>query len=78
MRSEVNADRTRHATREAQLDAAEERMELFPHRRKYQALVIRHLRALLDLHTGLIDEVESDFSPTQEGPVGSDPLRVAD
>jgi hypothetical protein len=53
-------------------------MELFPHRRKYQALVIRHLRALLDLHTGLIDEVESDFSPTQEGPVGSDPLRVAD
>jgi DNA-binding PadR family transcriptional regulator len=44
------------------LDEAEERTPLFPHRRKYQLLVIDFLRGLLDLHDQLADAVERDLA----------------
>jgi hypothetical protein len=46
----------------SRLDETERRTELFPHRRKYQLLVIDFLRRLLDLHEELVAEVERDFA----------------
>lgn len=47
----------------ARLDETERRTEAFPHRRKYQLLVIGFLRRLLDLHLELVDEIERDLAP---------------
>jgi DNA-binding PadR family transcriptional regulator len=49
----------------ARLDETERRTGLFPHRRKYQLLVIGFLRRLLDLHLELVDEIERDFARTR-------------
>jgi DNA-binding PadR family transcriptional regulator len=46
---------------EARLDAAEQRLDRLPHRRKYLQLVIGHLRRLLDLHLQLVDEIEREL-----------------
>jgi hypothetical protein len=47
----------------ARLDETERRTEEFPHRRKYQLLVIGYLRRLLDLHLELVDEIEQELAP---------------
>ena len=52
----------------AELDAAEQRSEGLPHRRKYQLLVIGFLRRLLDLHLDLVDEIERDLAPEPTRP----------
>jgi PadR family transcriptional regulator, regulatory protein AphA len=52
------------------LDETERRTELFPHRRKYQLLVIGFLRRLLDLHLELVDEIERELSPTGRARAG--------
>jgi DNA-binding PadR family transcriptional regulator len=53
----------------SRLDETERRTELFPHRRRYQLLVIGFLRGLLDLHEQLVAEVERDFAaPDKERP----------
>ena len=45
------------------LEAAEERAESLPHRRKYLLLANRFLRELLELHEELIEGVEREPSP---------------
>jgi DNA-binding PadR family transcriptional regulator len=47
----------------ARLDETERRTEQFPHRRKYQLLVIGFLRRLLDLHLELVGQIERDLAP---------------
>ena len=54
-----------------QLDEAEERAELLPHRRRNLLLVIGFLRRVLDLHLELVDEVERELAP--RAPEGSRP-----
>jgi DNA-binding PadR family transcriptional regulator len=49
----------------ARLDETERRTELFPHKRKYQLLVIGFLRRLLDLHLDLVDQIERELAPTR-------------
>jgi DNA-binding PadR family transcriptional regulator len=44
------------------VDETERRTELFPHKRKYQLLVIGFLRRLLDLHEELVEEVERELA----------------
>jgi DNA-binding PadR family transcriptional regulator len=51
----------------ARLDETERRTEAFPHRRKYQLLVIGFLRRLLDLHLDLVDEIERELDPQASG-----------
>jgi DNA-binding PadR family transcriptional regulator len=46
----------------ARLDETERRTEFFPHKRKYQLLVITFLRRLLDLHVELVDEIERELT----------------
>jgi DNA-binding PadR family transcriptional regulator len=46
----------------ARLDETERRTELFPHKRKYQLLVIGFLRGVLELHLDLVDEIERQLS----------------
>jgi DNA-binding PadR family transcriptional regulator len=46
----------------AQLDTVEERTARFPHRAKYQLIVIAHLRGLLELHAKLLDTVERELT----------------
>lgn len=46
----------------SRLDETERRTELFPHKRRYQLLVIGFLRRLLDLHEQLVDEVERELA----------------
>jgi DNA-binding PadR family transcriptional regulator len=46
----------------ARLDETERRTELFPHKRKYQLLVIGFLRRLLELHLDLVDEIERQLA----------------
>jgi PadR family transcriptional regulator, regulatory protein AphA len=48
------------------LDETERRTALFPHRRKYQLLVIEFIRGYLDLHEQLADEVERDFAAPRQ------------
>ncbi len=62
-RESVAALRTEIAELEAQLDAAAERAEALPHRRKYLLLVIGFLRRLLALHLELVAEVEHELAP---------------
>ena len=50
----------------ARLDETERRIHLFPHKRKYQLLVIGFLRRLLDLHLDLVDQVERELAPQQQ------------
>jgi DNA-binding PadR family transcriptional regulator len=50
----------------ARLDESERRTEAFPHRRKYQLLVLGFLRRLLELHLDLVDEIERDLTPQQD------------
>jgi DNA-binding PadR family transcriptional regulator len=50
------------------LDETERRTEAFPHRRKYQLLVIGFLRRLLDLHLELVDDIERDLAPERNRP----------
>jgi DNA-binding PadR family transcriptional regulator len=50
------------------LDETERRTELFPHRRKYQLLVIGFLRRLLDLHLELVDQIEQDLRQEGDSP----------
>jgi PadR family transcriptional regulator, regulatory protein AphA len=47
----------------AQLDAAEERAERLPHRRRNLRLVTGFLRRLLELHLELVEEVERELAP---------------
>ena len=47
------------------LDETERRTELFPHKRKYQLLVIGFLRRLLELHLDLVDQIERELAPQQ-------------
>src|SRR5919197_2895809 len=47
----------------ARLDETERRTQLFPHKRKYQLLVIGFLRRLLDLHVELVDQIERELAP---------------
>jgi DNA-binding PadR family transcriptional regulator len=46
----------------ARLDETQRRTDLFPHRRKYQLLIIDFLRRLVDLHLDLVDEIERDLA----------------
>ena len=46
---------------QARLHETEQRTELFPHKRKYQLLVIGYLRRLLDLHLELVDQIEQEL-----------------
>jgi len=50
----------------SRLDETERRTALFPHRRKYQLLVIGFLRGLLELHEQLVAEIERDFAVPDE------------
>lgn len=54
----------------ARLDETERGTELFPHRRKYQLLVIGFLRRLLDLHLELVDEIERGLTPARKARAG--------
>jgi PadR family transcriptional regulator, regulatory protein AphA len=45
------------------IDETERRTELFPHKRKYQLLVIGFLRRLLELHLELVDEIDRELAP---------------
>jgi DNA-binding PadR family transcriptional regulator len=47
----------------AKIDEMEASAELLPHRRKYLLLVAGHLRGLIELHAGLIDEIERELAP---------------
>jgi DNA-binding PadR family transcriptional regulator len=47
----------------ARVAEAEASAETLPHRRKYLLMVCGFLRAFLDLHVGLIDEVERELAP---------------
>jgi DNA-binding PadR family transcriptional regulator len=49
------------------VDETEQRTELFPHRRKYQLLVIDFLRGLLDLHEELVEDVERELAVAEGG-----------
>jgi DNA-binding PadR family transcriptional regulator len=49
----------------ARLEETERRTRLFPHKRKYQLLVIGFLRRLLDLHLDLVDEIERELAPEE-------------
>jgi hypothetical protein len=51
----------------ARLDETELRTELFPHKRKYQLLVITFLRRLLDIHVELVAEIERELTPQDRG-----------
>jgi DNA-binding PadR family transcriptional regulator len=44
------------------LDETERRTELFPHKRKYQLLVVGFLRRLLDLHLDLVEQIEQELA----------------
>ena len=46
---------------ESRLDDAERRTRDLPHREKYLLLVTRFLRQFVELHEGLVDEVEREF-----------------
>jgi DNA-binding PadR family transcriptional regulator len=61
-RKNVGTIRAEIAELSAQLDDAEERAALFPHRRRNLLLVIEFLRRLLDLHLELVDEVERELA----------------
>jgi DNA-binding PadR family transcriptional regulator len=52
----------------ARLDETERRSERFPHRRKYQLLVIGFLRRLLELDLDLVDQIEREFAPRRSRP----------
>jgi len=45
----------------ARLDDSELRARELPHRQKYLLLMIEFLRSFLDLHTGLVEEVEFEL-----------------
>ena len=45
------------------LEQSEASAQTLPHRRKYLLLVSSFLRRLLDLHLGLVDEVERELAP---------------
>jgi DNA-binding PadR family transcriptional regulator len=47
------------------LDEADGTARELPHRAKYLLLVIEFLRGLLDLHEGLVDEVEREFAASR-------------
>jgi PadR family transcriptional regulator, regulatory protein AphA len=49
------------------LDEADGSARGLPHRAKYLLLVIEFLRGLLDLHEGLVDEVEREFAAPRGG-----------
>jgi DNA-binding PadR family transcriptional regulator len=51
----------------AQLDEGEARAQELPHRSKYLLLVFGFLRGLLDLHLGLVEEVERELAPQATG-----------
>jgi hypothetical protein len=50
----------------ARLDDAEATADALPHRRKYLLLVVGFLRRLLELHLGLVDEVERELAPPRD------------
>jgi len=54
------------------LDELEQRTELFPHKRKYQLMVIEFLRGHLDLHERLMDEVEREVTASPPPPDPTD------
>jgi len=62
-RDSIGALRAEIAELEAQLDAAAERAESLPHRRKYLLLVVEFLRRLLALHVDFVAEVERELAP---------------
>jgi DNA-binding PadR family transcriptional regulator len=64
-RDSVAALRGEIAELEAQLDAAEERVDALPHRQKYLLLVIGFLRRLLEIHLELVEEVERELAPAR-------------
>jgi PadR family transcriptional regulator AphA len=47
------------------LDDSDERADRLPHRRKYLLLVNEFLRGFLDLHTELLDRVDSELAPSR-------------
>jgi DNA-binding PadR family transcriptional regulator len=49
---------------QTQLDDAEQRAHLLPHREKYLLIVTGFMRRLLDLHDDLVDEVERELGAT--------------
>jgi len=51
----------------ARLDEGEAGAALLPHREKYLLMVIDFMRGMLDLHDELIDRVERDLSPDEQG-----------
>jgi DNA-binding PadR family transcriptional regulator len=67
-RENVGTIRAEIAELSAQLDEAERRAELLPHRRRNLALVLAFLRRLLDLHLELVEEVERELAPGHPRP----------
>ena len=65
-REAVGELRAERAELAAQLDDAEERAALLPHREKYLALVIEFLRGLLRLRLDWIATVEHELSDEAE------------
>jgi PadR family transcriptional regulator, regulatory protein AphA len=47
----------------ARLDESAASAEALPHRSKYLLMVVEFLRGLLELHEGLVDEVERELAP---------------
>jgi DNA-binding PadR family transcriptional regulator len=62
-RESVGTIRGEIAELSAQLDDAEERAALLPHRRRNLMLVVEFLRRLLELHLELVEEVERELAP---------------
>jgi hypothetical protein len=67
-RASVATIREDIADLKARLDETERRTLAFPHKRKYQLLVIGFLRRLLELHLELVDEIEREFAPERKRP----------
>jgi DNA-binding PadR family transcriptional regulator len=61
-RESIAALRDEIADLEARLDETEAGTDGLAHRRKYLLIVVGHLRGLLELHRGLVDEVERQLA----------------
>ena len=68
-RESIGALRDDIADLQARLEDTERTAHLLSHREKYLLIIIDFMRRLLELHLGLVDEVEQQFAEAA-GPVG--------
>jgi DNA-binding PadR family transcriptional regulator len=59
----------------ARLDEIEAAADSLPHRRKYLLLVAGFMRRLFELHLDLVDQVERELDPAQDGGPRPSPAR---